>query len=150
LGSQRLFLTLCTHCKEAFFVDASAVALVELHLLRTCRREQFAVLAYCFMPDHVHLLAIATSADADASRLVRVLKQTTAFHFRGRYERRLWQRSFFDRTLRSDDDLHRIVTYIVMNPVRANLVRSVGEYPFWGSAIYRRCEIVDFVESGPT
>ena len=73
------------------------------------------------MPDHVHLLVTATGTRANASELVRFLKQETAYAFRKTGGQQLWQRSFFDRTLRSDEDLKDVVSYIVMNPVRACL-----------------------------
>ncbi len=145
LGAQRLFLTLCTHCRQRYFTDASIVALVHSHGLRTCARQQFDVLAYCYMPDHLHMLLVTASATADASRLARFLKQTTAFHFRRCHGRPLWQRSYFDRTLRADQDVKDVITYVVMNPVRAGLVQSVQEYRFWGSSLYDRREIVEFV-----
>jgi REP element-mobilizing transposase RayT len=114
-------------------------------MLHVCRREQFAVLAYCFMPNHVHLLVTATGTGANAAELVRFLKQETAYVFRKTGGQRLWQRSFFDRTLRSDENVKDVVSYIVMNPVRAGLVASVGDYPYWGSETYNRSQILEFV-----
>ena len=160
VGPQRLFLTICTHLRQDLFLSAPSVALVESRMLHVCRREQFAVLAYCFMPSHVHLLVTATGTRANASELVRFLKQETAYVFRKTSGQQLWQRSFFYRTLRSDEDVKDVVSYIVMNPVRAGLAASVGDYPYWGSETYSRSEIVEFVgrpegrplhsSSGPT
>jgi hypothetical protein len=43
----------------------------------------------------------------------------------------IWQRGFFDRAIRKDDDLLGIARYIVANPLRAGIVDSVGDYPLW-------------------
>ena len=36
-----------------------------------------------------------------------------------------------DRALRRDEDLLAVARYIVANPLRAGLVRRVGDYPLW-------------------
>jgi hypothetical protein len=43
----------------------------------------------------------------------------------------LWQKSFYDHGLRSEEDLKGIARYIVANPLRAGLVEHIGEYPHW-------------------
>ena len=42
------------------------------------------------------------------------------------------------------------IGYVVSNPVRAGLVVSPSEYPYWGSDVYSRAEIVEFLQLGPT
>jgi REP element-mobilizing transposase RayT len=44
---------------------------------------------------------------------------------------RIWQKGFYDRALRSDEAVVAVARYIVANPLRAGIVESVGEYPFW-------------------
>jgi REP element-mobilizing transposase RayT len=57
--------------------------------------------------------------------------------FKGRTSRALgngnglWQRGFHDHALRRDEDLVAAARYIVANPLRARLVRRIGDYPFW-------------------
>jgi REP-associated tyrosine transposase len=94
------------------------------------------------MPDHWHGL-LKTDAQADLRRLMHLLKLRSSFAFTQRTGQRLWQKSFFDRTLREDDDPLKVVAYIVNNPLRAGLVASPDEYPHWGSQIYTREEICD-------
>ncbi|HET7358964.1 MAG TPA: transposase [Rhodanobacteraceae bacterium] len=43
----------------------------------------------------------------------------------------IWARGFHDHALRRDEDMHAAARYIIANPVRAGLVRSVGDYPYW-------------------
>ena len=45
----------------------------------------------------------------------------------------VWARAFHDHALRCDEDLLALARYIVANPVRAGLVRRVGDYPFWNA-----------------
>jgi REP element-mobilizing transposase RayT len=44
---------------------------------------------------------------------------------------RVWQRGFHDHAVRKDESLEDIARYVVLNPVRAGLVGSVGAYPLW-------------------
>ncbi len=43
----------------------------------------------------------------------------------------IWQKSYFDRAIRKDEDLRTIARYIIANPLRAGLVAHIGEYPHW-------------------
>jgi REP element-mobilizing transposase RayT len=43
----------------------------------------------------------------------------------------LWQKAFYDHALRKDEDVQNIARYIVANPLRAGLVKNIGEYPLW-------------------
>jgi REP element-mobilizing transposase RayT len=49
----------------------------------------------------------------------------------GRSGAPVWQRGFHDHALRGDEDVRAIARYIVANPLRAGLVRAIGDYPWW-------------------
>lgn len=98
------------------------------------------------MPDHVHLLASGQSEHADVRRFVRFAKQQSGYSFRRLADGRLWQPSFWDRTLREDESTVATIVYIVNNPVRAGLVTSPDAYPHWGSSEYSREAILEFVQ----
>jgi hypothetical protein len=55
---------------------------------------------------------------------------------------RLWQRSYWDRILRDEDDLWPAIRYLLANPVRARLAVHPLAYPFSGSAVYDRQVLV--------
>ena len=102
------------------------------------------------MPDHFHALVCGRSTSSDLAEFLRVAKQRTAFHAQREFSVRLWQYSFFDRSLRDDEDLLDVIRYIVNNPIRAGLVERPGDYPFWGSAVYTRDEILQSFQCGRT
>lgn len=66
LGFHRYFLTFCTHDRRPLFTIAEHAALVELYFLRTAKETQFADLAHCFMPDHLHAAVEGRAERADA------------------------------------------------------------------------------------
>ena len=97
---------------------------------RVAQAEHFRVLAYCFMPDHLHLLVEGESDTADLQRFVKRWKQTTGFKYAKESGCRLWQVGFFDHVLRCDEDTERHALYILGNPIRAGFTKAIGEYPF--------------------
>ena len=133
LGFYRYFLTICTSDRVAIFVDDPSVDLVLLHLSRTADDHRFAVIAYCFMPDHVHLLIEGTHPVAEFRDFVRIFKQRSSFVWKHRNGTALWQRSYFEYVLRDDEDTIGVAKYILENPVRGNLVQRPEDYPYLGS-----------------
>jgi REP element-mobilizing transposase RayT len=145
VGIRRYFLTICTHRRRREFDDADRVALVWAQFLHIAQAEHFAFIVYCFMPDHVHAVVVAQSPTADLPRFVRLAKQRSGFSFAQAAGRRLWQGSYFDRSVRDDESLPGLVLYIIENPVRAGLVGAATDHPYWGSQIYSRDELLEFV-----
>lgn len=95
-----------------------------------------ALVAYCFMPDHVHLVVYGTSQRADLRAFVVHFKKLTGFEYRRGTGVRLWQPGYFDRVLRDDESTEAVTRYTLENPVRAGLATRLGEYRFAGSDLY--------------
>lgn len=96
------------------------------------RRAGSQVLAYCLMPNHVHLIVIPASEDglrrtfADAHR-----RYTGMINARHQWTGHLWQGRFGAVAM---DEAHLLaaVRYVALNPVRAGLVKRAEEWP-WAS-----------------
>ena len=147
-GYRAYSLTICTHNRAPFFTDSSIVHQTLRQFLRTAADERCEILVYCFMPDHVHIVVIAHADGSDLQRFVRVAKQRAGYAFKRVTGRRLWQESYFDRTIRKVDELPALVDYIVRNPLRTGLVKEPADYPHWGSQRHSREELLEFVASG--
>lgn len=132
-GPHRYFLTFGTHRRRERFRDSQIVAMVVRHFRRTARREGFAILAYCVMPDHVHLLVEGTTPQSDMRRFVKGTKQSSAQVYSRMKEGCLWGEGCHDRMLRRDTDAREVARYIVWNPVRAGLTATPAAYPYLGS-----------------
>jgi len=88
------------------------------------------------MPDHLHLLAEGLEG-SDLAELMKTFKQATAYDYRRRTGRPLWQRSYYDHVLRGSDELQPAIEHILENPIRAGLVDNPGAYPFSGGEVLR-------------
>jgi len=146
LGLHRYFLTFCTHERRRLFVSADRVAAAHEQFLRAAADARVAILAYCFMPDHVHLLIEGQSDDSDGRRFITHAKQLSGFHFKNRFGQPLWQRYGFERTLRANEPAVRVARYLLENPVRAGLVTRVEDYPFLGSNVYTVEQVLEAVQ----
>ena len=136
LGRQCYFLTVCARRPPPPFLAADVVAFA-LGQLRQCMTDEaLAVLAYCFMPDHVHLVIQGASEHADLRRAVARWKQVTGYWYSKRSGRHLWLTGYHDHVLRGRDPLMVFVRYVLRNPVKAGLAVSLGQYPFAGSDVF--------------
>jgi len=148
-GRYRYFLTFWTVDRHHAFAEAAAVDLVRGQFLRAADRHLFALLAYCFMPDHVHLLVEGAREDSDLKAFQSAAKQYSGFHYKSQFGRPLWQRYGFERALRSEESTIDVVRHILANPLRAGLARRVDEYSFSGSSVFSMEELMDGVQASP-
>jgi REP element-mobilizing transposase RayT len=105
-------------------------------VVRSFWREQDAgyveTLAFVVMPDHFHWL-FSLSGERSLSVSVNTVKSFSARKINrilGRHGS-VWQRGFYDRAIRCEENLRHVARYIVSNPLRAGIVDSIGDYPFW-------------------
>jgi len=89
--------------------------------------------ALVIMPEHVHLLfTLITDADFPPMyRIIGDMKGASAHGINKLMSRvgRVWQEESFDRATRSNE-FQYYMDYIIMNPVRRDLVKSPEEYPW--------------------
>jgi REP element-mobilizing transposase RayT len=146
LGRYQYFLTFCTDHRHRLFVTADAVSTVRTQVSRAAVEQSIALLAYCYMPDHVHFLAEGQADDSDCLRFIARAKQFSGFHYKARFNQRLWQRYGYEHTLRSDEAAISVARYILENPVRAGLVARIEDYSYSGSTEYTLEQIVEAVQ----
>lgn len=142
-GVHRYLLTFCTIERARIFERPEAVddALQQIRI--TAGRERFAILAYCFMPDHVHLLVEGLNDHADLRQFAKMAKQRSGASHALSASGRLWQEGYWETVLRIDEDARPTARYIFENPVRAGLAVSPRDYPYLGSDMWTVAEIID-------
>ncbi|MFJ4156769.1 REP-associated tyrosine transposase [Pseudomonas sp. NPDC089752] len=124
----RLYLlTTVTQHRLPLFLDLYRARTV-IHQLRLAEQQNSCQsLAWVVMPDHIHWLI--ELKDIPLGTLMR--------HFKARSSRMLdiaspvWQAGYHDHALRREEDVLHVARYIIANPIRAGLVRKVGDYPHW-------------------
>ena len=142
---RRNFLPGGTFFFTATLADRRSCALVEnIGLLRyafrmTRHERPFSVEAVVVLPDHLHIVMTLPPDDADFpgrwkrckslfTRLVAKRGDAGPQNRRGEYT--LWQRRYWEHTIRDESDLVRHIDYIHFNPVRHQLVSQIDEWPY--------------------
>ncbi|EPM68032.1 hypothetical protein A584_19334 [Pseudomonas syringae pv. theae ICMP 3923] len=100
--------------------------------LRQIQEQQLAdSLAWVVMPDHIHWLLQLNGQSL--SRVVQRVKSKSAIAINRAKgcSGPFWQSGFHDISVRNEDSLVNYARYVVANPVRAGLVKSVRDYPLW-------------------
>jgi putative transposase len=107
---------------------------------RTVRSERpFSIDAIVVLPDHLHAIWTLPEGDADYSgrwraikacftRQLRVAGVELARDERGEY--RLWQRRFWEHTIRDERDFRAHMDYVHINPVKHGFVERVRDWPW--------------------
>jgi putative transposase len=88
-------------------------------------------LAWVVMPDHFHWLVELQNSSLSVLTCITKSRTVRAFNAMSGQNIRLWQKGYHDRAIRKEEDLQNIARYIIMNPVRAGLVRRPHDYPLW-------------------
>ena len=117
-------------------------------------RHGFGLVAFVFMPEHVHLLVFPLHASAKISPLLKGIKQPVAHHVKqllmqsrsslletltiqerpGKQVLRFWQEGGdYDRNLYRPKAVATAIDYIHHNPVRRKLVEHIADWK-WSSA----------------
>lgn len=102
---------------------------------RRLREEQILVSHYSVMPNHWHILIGPEGRETfDLKETIARLKGRTAREINVSLRRSgaLWQREWFDRWMRNDQEAERCAKYILQNPVKAGLVTRWTDHPFTG------------------
>jgi REP element-mobilizing transposase RayT len=123
----RIYLvTTVTQGRKPVFHSLTAARILIRSLMYEQEVERAWTLAYVVMPDHLHWL-MRLGEGLSLAAVVRGVKSVTAHRIGGV----VWQAGFHDHALRQDEDLVKAARYILANPLRAGLVKQIGDYPHW-------------------
>lgn len=128
--------TLCIKNRKEFFITEDIFRYNENLLLTEMRKFLVEAEVYLFMPDHAHFLLRGILESSNVLSAVKAYKQQSGFWLRHHYPAVHWQKDFYDRIERSDEDVNKRIRYILNNPDRKGLVDDWLTYPFKGSTIH--------------
>ena len=131
-----VFVTVCSHGRAPILANAEMHALIRE---AWATRHEWKVGRYIILPDHVHYFS--SPIGLEHPPLVRWMSGWKAYVSR-RYSlpkgQLLWQRSFWDRQLRSGDSYSAKWEYVRNNPVRHGLVATPDSWSYQGEMIQLR------------
>jgi putative transposase len=128
------------------FEDAALAECVRTQILRAASTDGYIVIAYCVMPNHLHLLVEGDDDCRPLADFVKRAKQYSGYYGKKIIGEAVWQTGYFERVLRENEDTRTVVAYILDNPVRWGLVENARDYPLSGSGLYGMSDLVDIVQ----
>ncbi|NET66176.1 MAG: transposase [Moorea sp. SIO1G6] len=168
------FLTIVTYRRIPLFSDVENISRLRKAMAKMRTEKPFDITAAVVLPDHLHFIWSLPPDDSDYSQRVSRLKVLFTRSLPGKRslfgdvspsrrkhrESNVWQRRFWEHTIRDDHDLHRHLDYIHYNPVKHGLVSCPhlweyssfhkwverGKYrPDWGCCCGRNLpQVLDF------
>ena len=112
-------------------------------------RTPFTIEAIVVLPDDLHCIWILPPNDADYSNRWRLIKSAFSRSIEStarlssrrlkKQERGIWQRRFWEHTLRNQQDFNAHMDYIHYNPIKHNYVKCAADWPY--SSFHRLVEL---------
>ena len=120
------------------------------------KKRPFDLVAIVLLPDHIHTVWTLPQGDAGyPTRWKRIKEEfTVAYLSQGgaevpqslsrqrQGERGVWQRRYWERSVRDEEDLKRCVDYVHWNPKKHGYVTSVRDWPW--SSFHRYVELDEY------
>lgn len=143
-GTYFFTLTLADRASSALIDHVDALRMA----FRIARHERpFTIDAIVILPDHLHAIWTLPSGDSDFSGRWRRIKAHFTHrliatsvpverHRNGEYA--LWQRRFWEHTIRNETDFERHVDYAHFNPVKHKLASRTRDWPYSSFHVYVR------------
>ena len=138
------FLTVVSYNRTPMFADSLHISLLRNALRQVKQELPFQIAADCILPDHLHFLWTLPPADADFSTRVGRFKvlftkavcrqqRTSSTVSESRLHHResdVWQRRFWEHTIRDERDFQQHLEYIHYNPVKHGLATCPHQWAY--------------------
>jgi putative transposase len=140
------FFTVVTHHRRRMLCDELARDCLREAIETVRKTRAVEIVALVLQPDHLHTVWTLPPGDADYPTRWRRIKEefTQKYLLHGGREaapgasrirceeRGVWQRRFWEHSVRDEEDLKRCVDYVHWNPKKHGLVRNIRDWP-WSS-----------------
>ena len=137
LEGHSYYLTIVTHNRNPILID-NIEALRE-SFCESKMYYRYSIDAIVILPDHLHMIITPKQAN-DYPKIIRAIKynfstkvmleveQSMARHKKGMNP--VWQKRYYEHTIRDEKDYLRCLEYIQNNPVKHKLVKNSKEWKY--------------------
>ena len=137
------FITIVTHRREAILIDN--ITLLRKSFALSKKRYTYEIDAIIVLPDHIHMILTPKNAK-EYSKIIAHIKRSFVYGLdeelkenarltlsNSSYQRKLssiWQKRFYEHTIRNEQDWLEKMNYIQYNAVKHNLVEDWKEWQY--------------------
>jgi len=123
--------------------DPQRAKFIQDYLLEARRRDDIMLLAYCIMPEHVHICMAPRKKDPSIFMMNLKLMCVSRFKLGS-----IWEKRFFDKRINSLKKLNNTVEYIHNNPVEAGYVEKPEQWKYSSAGHWEELDYNIVIEYG--
>ena len=123
------------------------ILISNINTLRTALKKtkniyDFDIFAICVLPDHIHMI-IKPQIVEEYPKIISAIKHSfsrsvgqvcptygVSAGYKNKREKGIWQRRYFEHTIKSEDEMEKHLDYIHYNPVKHGYVLAVKDWPY--------------------
>ena len=130
------FFTVVTANRIPVFNNPAAIQLLRTTIRNVIHRHLFTIDAMVVLPDHIHCIWTLPEDDSNFSTRWRLIKTGFTKGFQKPCKntppaaRSLWQKRYWEHTIKDENDFNRHVDYIHFNPVKHGHVTRAVDWPY--------------------
>ncbi len=115
---------------EIRWLSNSNVAEIVKNAILFYDQKEYDVIAFCIMPNHVHLIADMQRMNVPLHSILQRVKSYSAVKANPILQRSgsFWHRENYDHVVRDGEELKRIIQYVIENPVKAGLCKTWNDW----------------------
>ena len=128
-----IFITFVTHRRKNILID-------NIECLRSAfasakEKYDFEIFAIVIMPNHIHMI-IRPKEIKDYPKIVAAIKISFTKNSKIEYttkrnrESNIWQRRYWEHTIRDENDLYKHLDYIHYNPIKHDYVKKAKDWKY--------------------
>ena len=147
------YLTIVTHQRNPILIEN--IDLLRASFADSQRRYRYAIDAIVILPEHIHMIITPQNA-TEYPKIIRAIKYYFSVHCDHKYyahlmqsysrnrrgSKPIWQKRFYEHTIRDARDMGEKIRYIRNNPVKHGHVDKVDKVDDWKFIGGRRVQFI--------
>jgi len=149
LQNHSYYLTIVTQNRQPILIDN--IELLRDSFRRSKRKYDYKIDAIVILPDHIHTI-ITPKYSKDYSKIIAHIKRSFTYGLdretkdkskfnltESSYNRNLsgvWQKRFYEHTIRDEKDYNTILNYIYTNPIKHGLVKNIDDWKYSSRRVF--------------
>ena len=137
------YLTIVTQNRQPILIDN--IELLRESFRRSKKRYDYNIEAIVILPDHIHMI-ITPKIPNEYSKIITYIKRDFLYQLNNNvkeeakinltastYNRQhsgIWQRRFYEHTIRDEKDFLKIFEYMKINPIKHGLVEKINDWEY--------------------
>ena len=133
-----IFITIVTYNRNPILIEN--IEILKASIKNAHSKFDFDIIAISVMPEHIHMIIklaeindypkIVYTLKYYFSKNVKIQKQELSESKIKKGEKGIWQRRYWEHTIRDKEDLYKHLDYIHFNPIKHNLAVSLKDYKY--------------------